>query len=63
MCQWRQEHRETGSSFFQDGSLTGNNESLVTDWVYRENTAQDVFAHAHIFLVYIGFKAEEVLRF
>ena len=50
-------------SFFQDGSLAGKSDSLVADGKCRQNTAQDVFAHTHIFPVCTGFKVEEVPRF
>ena len=50
-------------SFFQCGTLTGSSDSRLTDGKCGQNTAQDVFAQTHIFLVCIGFKVEEVPRF
>ena len=41
-------------SFFQGASLAGNSDSLVTDGRCRQYAAQDMFAHTHIFLVYVA---------
>ena len=43
---------QSSSSLFQQGvSLIGNSDSLVSDGRYAQCTAQDMFAHTHIFLV------------
>ena len=48
------EHSQVGFFFQQGVSFTGNSGSLVSDGGCRQYTAQDMFAHTHMFLVCVA---------